>query len=97
MTDAFDVWFQLSPATLIARYQELGTTDVILGADKGCWPNSPDSVSVAAIQILNSLSYITKSLRVWTFPSPPFPRGSMVQFGPGDMSPHRGPGTHFAL
>jgi len=45
MVDAFDIWFQLSPATLIARYQELGTTGVVLGADKACWPNAGDSVS----------------------------------------------------
>jgi hypothetical protein len=39
MADAFDVWFQLSPATLIARYNELDTAKVVVGADKSCWPN----------------------------------------------------------
>jgi hypothetical protein len=46
MMDTFDVWLQLSPETLIKRYEEMGTTDVVVGADKLCWPNKWNSVSV---------------------------------------------------
>lgn len=52
MADALDVWFQLSPTTLMARYDELGTAGVVVGAEKTCWPNEwgpacedvPDSI-----------------------------------------------------
>jgi hypothetical protein len=45
MMDALDVWLQLSPTTLVGRFEELHTIGVVIGADKGCWPNEWDSVS----------------------------------------------------
>jgi hypothetical protein len=44
MVDALDIWFQLSSVNIVARFEELGA-GVIIGADKACWPNDPDSVS----------------------------------------------------
>ena len=44
MMDAIDIWLQLSPETLIKRFEELNTS-VVTGADKVCWPNEWDSVS----------------------------------------------------
>lgn len=52
--DAFDVWFQLDFERLVARYYQLQDQEkarkgslysesVIFGADKGCWPNPPNS------------------------------------------------------
>jgi len=43
MVDALDVWLQLSPRTLIERFEELGTSGVVIGADKFCWPNEWES------------------------------------------------------
>jgi hypothetical protein len=45
MMDALDIWLQLSPKTLIQRFEELNTFGVVLGADKACWPNEWESVS----------------------------------------------------
>ena len=45
MIDALDVWLQLSPGTLMERFEELGTSGVVIGADKACWPNKWESVS----------------------------------------------------
>jgi hypothetical protein len=40
LVDAFDVWFQVSPATLVERFEELGTSGVLVGAEVNCccWP-----------------------------------------------------------
>ena len=46
MMDALDAWLQLSPQTLIERYEELGTSGVVVGAERACWPNDLDTVSV---------------------------------------------------
>jgi hypothetical protein len=46
LADAFDVWFQLPPSFLIKRFQELDA-DIVIGADRVCWPNAEDSVSIA--------------------------------------------------
>lgn len=43
LTDAMDVWFQLSPQFLIRRFEELDA-DIVVGADRKCWPNNGDSV-----------------------------------------------------
>jgi hypothetical protein len=45
MMDALDIWLQLSPRTLVERFEDLGTPGVVVGAETGCWPNSQDSVS----------------------------------------------------
>jgi hypothetical protein len=45
MMDALDAWLQLSPGTLIKRFDELGTSKVVTGGDTLCWPNEADSVS----------------------------------------------------
>ncbi|KAF7356335.1 hypothetical protein MVEN_00965800 [Mycena venus] len=39
MMDAWDVWLQLPPQTLLERYEEHGSDMVMIGADKACWPN----------------------------------------------------------
>jgi len=43
MMDALDIWLQLSPTTLIERFEELGAPGVVIGADKACWPNKRES------------------------------------------------------
>jgi len=43
MMDAFDIWLQQSPLALLRRYDELGSGGVVVGADKGCWPNEWDA------------------------------------------------------
>ena len=49
MMDALDIWLQLSPKTLIARFEEMNTDGgVVTGADMICFPNEPDSVSCAS-------------------------------------------------
>lgn len=55
--DGFDVWFQLPPQILLARYTNLTYSSaenpaVVFGADKECWPNPQDSP--ACINIPNS-------------------------------------------
>jgi hypothetical protein len=52
MMDALDIWLQLSPRTLIERYEELSTYSVVLGADKACWPNEWESVSSRCYKFL---------------------------------------------
>ncbi|KAJ7117596.1 hypothetical protein C8R44DRAFT_983094 [Mycena epipterygia] len=42
MMDAWDVWLQLPPQTLLERYEEYGSDMVVIGADKACWPNGWD-------------------------------------------------------
>jgi len=44
MVDALDVWFQLSPRTLLERFDELGTSGVVASAEINCccWPWSPE-------------------------------------------------------
>ncbi|KAJ7915674.1 hypothetical protein B0H13DRAFT_1999797 [Mycena leptocephala] len=39
MMDAWDVWLQLPPQTLLERYEEYRSDAVVIGADKACWPN----------------------------------------------------------
>lgn len=46
MMDALDAWLQVSPKTLIERFDELHTSGVVIGADKVCWPNDWESVSL---------------------------------------------------
>jgi hypothetical protein len=46
MVDAFDVWFQLSPRVLLERFDELNTTGVVVGAERVCFPNENESVSL---------------------------------------------------
>jgi len=41
--DALDAWLQLSPGTLIERFDELGTSGVVTGGDTLCWPNEAES------------------------------------------------------
>jgi len=43
MMDALDAWIQLSPKTLIERFDELGTSGVVTGGDTLCWPNESES------------------------------------------------------
>jgi len=45
MIDALDTWLQLSPTILIERFEELGTSGVVVGADKWCFPNSWESIA----------------------------------------------------
>ena len=47
MIDGYDIWFQLSPRTLIERFEELGTSQVVIGVEVDCWPNDHSSVSLA--------------------------------------------------
>ncbi|KAJ7108879.1 hypothetical protein C8R43DRAFT_185837 [Mycena crocata] len=42
MMDAWDVWLQLPPQTLLERFEEFGPDVVVIGADKACWPNDSD-------------------------------------------------------
>jgi hypothetical protein len=46
LVDALDVWFQVSPKTLIERFEELGTRGVVVGAEINCccWPYEFESV-----------------------------------------------------
>ena len=46
MMDAHDVWCQLSPRTLIERFDELGTSGVVVGAEEicCCWPEGSGTV-----------------------------------------------------
>ena len=46
MMDALDAWLQLSPRTLMERFDELGSSGVVTGGDTLCWPNKPESVSL---------------------------------------------------
>jgi hypothetical protein len=46
MVDAFDAWFQLSPRVLLERFDELNTTGVVVGAERICFPNQQESVSL---------------------------------------------------
>jgi len=41
MVDGYhnDVWFQLSLITLIKRFEELRTPQVVMGVEIECWPN----------------------------------------------------------
>jgi hypothetical protein len=45
MVDGYDVWFQLSPISLIERFEELRTPQVVMGVEVECWPNGRASVS----------------------------------------------------
>jgi hypothetical protein len=45
MVDGYDIWFQLSPTTLVERFEELSTPQVVMGVEVGCWPNDYASVS----------------------------------------------------
>lgn len=52
MMDGLDVWLQLPPPHLVARFRELVPADhgqaglrVVIGADKKCWPNDQNGVS----------------------------------------------------
>ena len=70
MMDAFDVWLQLSPRTLVERFEELGTSGVVVGAETACWPNEWDSVSrtnfhgAFSFRCLIFLGFLPHSLRV---------------------------------
>jgi hypothetical protein len=44
LADAMDIWFQLSPSFLVNRFNEMDA-EVVIGADKMCWPNDLASVS----------------------------------------------------
>ena len=46
MMDALDAWLQLSPRTVMERFDELGTSGVVTGGDTLCWPNEAESVSL---------------------------------------------------
>ena len=42
LIDAVDVWLQLSPTVMASRFLEFNS-DIVIGADKMCWPNPADS------------------------------------------------------
>ena len=42
--DAYDVWLQLPPEAMAQRFMEMGH-EVVLSAEKNCFPNEWDSVS----------------------------------------------------
>ena len=44
LIDALDVWLQLSPTVMGRRFLDYGS-DIVIGADKMCWPNPADTVS----------------------------------------------------
>ena len=44
MMDSLDVWLQLSPRVLARRFLEYDE-DILVAAEKNCFPNSPESVS----------------------------------------------------
>ena len=52
--DALDIWLQQSPSALLRRYEELAGGGVVIGADKGCWPNEWEGVCLQS-----TLSFIT--------------------------------------
>jgi hypothetical protein len=49
MMDALDAWLQVSPQTLIERFEELHTSGVVIGADKACWPNAWESFACQGV------------------------------------------------
>jgi hypothetical protein len=49
MMDAFDVWLQQSPLALVRRYEEMADGGVVVGADKGCWPNEWHAVRLRCL------------------------------------------------
>ena len=79
MADALDAWFQLSPTTLIARYDELNTTGVVVGAEKTCWPNewgvSASSTLLRSITNIQLLCKTHHSPHVRTSQTRLFPSG----------------------
>jgi hypothetical protein len=46
MVDALDVWMQLPKGHMIARFDEIAGNQVVIGADKKCWPNDMSGVSL---------------------------------------------------
>jgi hypothetical protein len=55
MVDALDVWFQLSPRTLVERFDELGTSGVVASAEINCccWPWSPAFDIIKDVSLYN--------------------------------------------
>jgi len=49
MMDALDIWLQLSPRTLVERFEDLGTSGVVVGAETSCWPNPQDSFACQGV------------------------------------------------
>jgi len=47
--DSFDVWLQLSPNTLIERFEELGAPGIVVGAERNCWPNAQESLACQGV------------------------------------------------
>ena len=50
LMDGMDVWLQQSAETLVRRYEEL-QLDVVVGADRKCWPNGWNSVGQMAYPV----------------------------------------------
>ena len=78
MIDALDVWLQISPQTLTKRFDELGTSGVVVSAENNCWPNAAESVSFSAILVLEILIVVHLS---WQFacqgvPNSTLPKGT---------------------
>jgi hypothetical protein len=46
MIDALDVWMQLPKEHMISRFDEIDGNQVVIGADKKCWPNDMKGVSL---------------------------------------------------
>ena len=82
MMDAFDVWLQQSPVALLRRYEELADGGVVVGADKGCWPNEWDSVCqrCPCIPTSNNVCGMIYQIVCQGVPESPLPIGT---FGPG--------------
>jgi hypothetical protein len=59
MVDALDVWFQVSPQTLIKRFEELGTPGVVVSAEINCccWPHEFESVQSVSCRESNLLRF----------------------------------------
>jgi len=49
MVDSIDVWFQMSPKTIIQRFEESGASGVIAGAERVCFPNPEDSFACTGV------------------------------------------------
>src|ERR1700729_847128 len=72
MMDALDIWLQLSPRTLVERFEDLGTSGVVVGAETSCWPNPQDSVSARIHGVFLQIFIFLLSAEVCVSRSPKF-------------------------
>lgn len=87
MMDAWDVWLQLPPQTLLERYEEYRSDAVVIGADKACWPNEWEEVS-PYLQSCSPVAYSPQPA-CRAVPESPVPR---IAYSEGEE--HDGNSTH---